>query len=114
MIDIMCSLKEVSVGNRKLDMEIAFLINWKSTPLDDYVPYYTTSLDAAMTLIPESCDYINFISDPSGNGWEIGEFLNGLTDYRKRGEYSSDNYILALCVAALEAYMNEILVKLVS
>lgn len=67
-------------------------------------PHYTTSLDAALKLAPEDCDYVQYISDPSGCGWIVGDFHNGLEKHRVRGEGITDySPALALCIAALKA-----------
>ena len=67
-------------------------------------PHYTTSIDAALTLVPDDCDYLKFVSDPSGSGWEIGDFSQGLEHYTKRGESITDgDFALALCIASLRA-----------
>lgn len=69
---------------------------------------YTGSIDHALTLIPEGCDYVSFVHDPSGSGWEIGRFqLSAERDedrYTKMGfGVTGGLWAIALCIAALKA-----------
>ena len=63
MTDLIERLEAATEGSRELDAEIDERIwraKWgRGKPKDISVLYYTTSIDAALTLVPEGC------------GWEI-------------------------------------------
>lgn len=99
------ALEKAEGPSRELDEEITRVAIWRnkvdrSVPVDR--PRYTASIDAALTLVPEQYDMISFRSDPSGSGWELGEFTGG--EYIKHSEGSTDGlWAIALCIAALRA-----------
>jgi len=94
---------EQSVGT----METQLFVQWQPPhPLAgtrQLCPAYTASIDAAMTLVPKKCDSVRYIDDPSGTGWELGQFDNTLT-YHERGVGMTGGLpAIALCIAALKA-----------
>ena len=67
-------------------------------------PDYTASLDAALTLVPADMDWLQFVSDPSGTGWEVGKFAPGLERLSFKAEGVTGGLIaIALCIASLRA-----------
>lgn len=114
MTDLIERLKAAETGSRELDVEIAEdvlgqIVEWvgaenepaevlRIMPLDHGVmwelPHYTTSLDAAMTLVSK------------GETVEIWRTFKGkcVADVgRDHGVYSGATLPLALCIAALIA-----------
>jgi hypothetical protein len=109
MDKLIAKLAAASEGSRALDADVAETQGWSSDADDNWIgpggaiasPHYTTSLDAALTLVPE------------GYLWLLGN--TGLSD--GRGAYRGDVYChprggaigvsntptLALCIAALKA-----------
>lgn len=76
-------------------------------PADDWhILRYTASIDAALTLVPESCDVRRFVDDPSGTGWTLSQFRGGVVLTRGVG-VTADLPALALCIAALKARKTE-------
>ncbi len=127
MTDLIDALEAAGGPSRELDVAIAVLVDYRPNNLVNgqtlrkarvqfpkdisgaarhfEIPYYTSSLDAALSLIPDRCDYIKFVSDPSGSGWELGEFHLGTEEnYVALGEgVTPGDFALALCIAALRA-----------
>lgn len=109
MIDTIARLESLSKGMREMDGDIARAIGeWRDAPVtiesDPYwmIPKYTTSLDAAMLLVPkgslwsvcrmEDGPFAQVIRPMPGGG-----FANGLTTAYAR------TAPIALCAAALKA-----------
>lgn len=69
-------------------------------------PHYTTNLQHAVEAVPPEVEYMNFVADPSGTGWELGHYPNGLVSgYRQLGAaVTAGQPALALCLAILRAY----------
>ncbi len=118
MDDLIAKLAAATEGSRDLDGEIAVACNLRPAwLLDDprgliagrgcaragrtgpsfEVPPYTTSLDAALTVVPEGCSDLTI--DWNGSNWaawvDVG---NDGTDWQ-----SHPSAALALCIAALKA-----------
>ena len=108
MDDLIKRLENAEKGSRELDKAIARALGFRiaaSTggPMimrqNDNVaswdlPHYTTSLDAALTLVPEEFD------------WLVSHVNGGLTIFAQVGpgkEYFAETAPLALCIAALKA-----------
>jgi len=70
------------------------------------IPYYTTSLDAALTLVPKEPK-----NEPSGIwDWQVESTNGGLTISARVGNYDmcfADTAPLALCIAALKARLTQ-------
>lgn len=99
-------LEKASGPDRELDVEIAMAIDlpWnKAQRTGDgkslVAPFFTSSLDAAMTLVPEGYDWSLF--------YDNGEAISGCMPASEDGCCFSDNHAptpaLALCIAALKA-----------
>lgn len=130
MTNLIEKLETATEGSRKLDEKIAFQLQWRPETVaskasfasherkHDYVtawiahapwradwpiPSYTTSLDAAMTLIPfdaeghRMCTLLECYSDGTGNASVI-PFVGEQVWSRKVA-----TPVLALCIAALKA-----------
>lgn len=116
--DLIARLESAAEGSRELDRDVAEAVGWERKALamdsDDYwrtgdmswtredhehPPQFTTSLDAALTLVPE------------GSEWEISTLYAiarsavGLNDGAGpwHGEHTGCLPALALCAAALGA-----------
>ena len=96
---LIARLEAATEGSRELDGEIYSAMSGKATGLNN-ADDYTTSIDAALTLVPEGYDWdvgrLNgrYIADVSRKVSEEG-WLN----QHARGPSSA----LALCIAALKA-----------
>ena len=98
--NLIARLEAATEGSRELHAETAGL-RWNSVGfyyhqngVDHTGPNYTTSLDAALTLVPEEFD------------WTLGHTNSGLTIHAQVGpkiECFADTPALALCIAALKA-----------
>lgn len=96
---LIAALEAATEGSRELDEQIASECNIL------LYPHYTTSIDAALTLVPEGCIWKVF-SDYPGDAyfadvekWVPGQ--GGPENWRTDGACSSP--ALALCIAALRA-----------
>ena len=111
MENLIAKLEAATEGSRELDAEIALIIepgHWSSLfdALNQQCPYYTLSIDAALTLVPEGglwsvCDmeegpFAQVIRPIPGGG-----FVGGLTQGR------AATPALALSIAALRARIGE-------
>ena len=100
---LIAELEQAKEGSRKLDNAIESLMPFpKPTNPDEvvgYPPYYTTSLDAALTLVPEGWSYMieGGLSTQSPSAYlahpETEGFVQGI----------ASPSALALCIAALKA-----------
>ena len=113
--DLIEQLEAAETGNRKLDAKIYRIINpytcfsteWEEM---EATPHYTTSIDAAITLVPEDMDYELVIL-----GTADGETFTcaSLKWWKKPREISEENWLhrggnklvpaLAICIAVLKA-----------
>ena len=72
--DLLSKIEQASEGGRDLDVEIAWAIGRPGSPIPGHtneVPPYTTSLDCALTLVPE--------------GWMVAS----ISEFIRRGEKRS-------------------------
>lgn len=110
--ELIARLEHAEAPSRELDAAIAIHLDGATAEDLAYVltdiegtlrpPRYTASIDAALTLVPGRCDMISFRSDPSGSGWELGEFTGG--EYIKHSEGATGGlWAIALCIASLKA-----------
>ena len=93
--DLIARLEAATEGSRELDDEIHGMLGCE---YETHCPCYTTSLDAAMMLVPEN--YIN-VRIYSGNRWvriAMPDGGIGIFEFGWSGQAP-----LALCVAALRA-----------
>lgn len=94
--DLLGKLEEASEGSSELDAEIAMAGGWVPPTNWSPPPYYTTSLDAALTLVPDLCEvHLNIYGGPAR-----------ATAYFDGGEYvESDDKpaAMALVIVALKA-----------
>lgn len=70
----------------------------------DDLPRYTTSLDAAVSLVPEGMDW--FVKHYASAGGKYGAVVTSPELARRWGDYSCDDVAtpaLALCIASLKA-----------
>lgn len=96
-------LEKAEAGTFALDREIAEAVGWQGMEKGRRLPCYTTSIDAALTLVPEGW-----------TSWEVGSRA-GKTRFRAEVSRLPENHIedavigharapaLALCIAALRA-----------
>lgn len=118
MNDLIEKLEAATEGSRELDADIAQHVDWPrirgakrlpdrpdssgyfeiSADTWQAVPRYTTSLDAALTLVPEGwgCDLGIW---PSGNGARLTPGVNIFHAIYREAQTPA----LALCIAALKA-----------
>lgn len=120
MNDLIKKLEAAPVGSRELDCEIYGIlmpeyIDWEYTGSDYpdeywrgadgkrevcYVPRYTTSIDAALTLVPEGWR-VDCCWEDAGGTWMfdlIARNKSGTT-----GQCRAPTPALALCIAAMRA-----------
>ena len=110
MKDIIAKLEVAEERSRELDAAIAELVGsascsggvWPFIPgsqMDREVFHYTTSLDAALTLVPEGAEYrISTL-----HGYAHVELPLNAADGPEVGHRDDGNIYLALCIAALKA-----------
>lgn len=95
---------EADGPSRKLDVEIfraAYRMEYRYEHLDDPGPEFTSSIDAAMMLVPDD-RRVALIQQPSG-AWSCAMLTLG-DDYRDQCEVEdAPTPALALCAAALRA-----------
>lgn len=111
MTDLLTRLENAKEGSRELDWAIRDQVCADAGEISSHIaPHYTTSLDAALTLVPEG-------GEENGEGWRIGiERGPGRETYWTAWlrRHASDETIeataiykagpaLALCIAALRA-----------
>ncbi len=103
---LIARIEKAAEGSRDLDIEIGTMTGrgYHDEPcLGAYC--WTRSLDAAVTLIPDVCDMIDFHQGPPmGFVWTLSEIDAGGVKERGRG-YSEHSMILALCAAALRCLL---------
>lgn len=119
-MDLIERLQNAAEGEWRLDYEIARSLGWYEAEVSEHweiawfkpdskiqqlsgPPHYTTSLDAALTLVPEGC------------GWKVQRNLNGdcwavvqRQDANRRIDIWAESDMLktpalALCIAAMKA-----------
>lgn len=93
--DLITRLEAATGPSRELDAEIVRLINPQATRLTR-APFYTGSLDAALTLVPEGRYVKMQINRRRTTAWAWVEFDDGET-------VACADPALALCIAALKA-----------
>ena len=95
--DLIAALEKAEGPSRELDAEIR-----KHVP-GDYLPAFTASLDAALTLVPEGLAWRVEPATPGYTDW--GKYRAGVTTWEK--PYDLPSYgatpAIALCIAALKA-----------
>lgn len=98
-------LENASEGSRELDAEIANSYGglsgmgyeiWEA--VEAHAPHYTTSLDAALTLVPEGC-YVRIETGPA-HDFHSAEIEADDDDY---DALNAPSPALALCIASLKA-----------
>ena len=78
--------------------------DWDSAARTIGAPFYTTSLDAALTLVPEGWDHLVIKQDPSGTGVEVGNWrLTPEPHLTHHGEGAHFSIPLAIVLAILRA-----------
>lgn len=97
---LIARLESATQGSRELDAMIYGTINPKRSFRSfrfEGVPHYTTSVDAALTLVPEgmrwTCGFSNHVPH-NAQVWTSTGFYEGECD---------SNRAIALCIAALKA-----------
>ena len=97
MDELIARIEAASGGSRELDWEIHLRDGLDGVGAYGAHPYYTSSIDAALTLVPDGFD------------WTLGHTNGGLTIHAEVGG-RGDEYLrfgatpaLALCAAALRA-----------
>lgn len=107
MKDLIQRLEAAEAGSRELDVEIAKLLGvyiraWGLPPYHptENVSPYTTSLDAALTLVPEGlASAVGTMFGMSQPPWGVVWQANG----RPMATCEAATPALALCIAALKA-----------
>lgn len=129
MNDLIAKLEAASEGNRELDLDIAIILGdfvvknddeyenalfdkhgmgygtegqWKH--FEDQLPHYTTSLDAALTLVPEGWEWQIF-SDDQASVFKRPDSGGGYSEI-----YDGENPVfpaLALAIAALKTRVKQ-------
>lgn len=110
MDDLIARLEKATEGSRELDSQIAQNL-WtqqfgKCRPKDLRIPTYTTSIDAAMTLVPEGVEgEVRWWKGADGNTYARACIDADLTsDVLPLYESATvRSPALALCIAALKA-----------
>jgi len=103
MKDLIKKLEAATEGSREFDAKVAEVIGFfdgqrASYSLNiDLIPYYTTSIDAALTLVPEGWSR-PWIKRHNGHHWSV-ELHQPSTERQGRHK----ELPLALCIAALKA-----------
>ena len=115
MTDLIARL-ETEVGTRELDGEIALLVGWKKrhkgwahwTSPDgaenQHVPFFSTSLDDALTLVPEGIEWsVERRYSKSFRPAYASIWSPGAKDVDFHANATAATPALALCIAALKA-----------
>ena len=113
MTDIIERLEAATEGSRELDSACGDAIGWTRWASLEDCPHYTTSIDAALTLLDENWAWIiskviDLVAMRQGYTAVI-ECLDGTGDVerpmqiRKAAEVVAATPALALCIAALKA-----------
>ena len=128
--DLITRLEAATKGSVKLDCEIALAVGWtifRHTVQNNYdsvwdewlppgklpgagipgqMPFYTTSLDAALTLVPDGWTVAR-ISQTDRKGWNVELREGYLSSYNRvviaPYKYNAPTPALAMCAAALKA-----------
>ncbi len=121
LTDLIERLEKSEGGNTALDLEIDILMGRKKPDytLDDkYAEYaaispsYTTSLDAALTLVPEKycpgvsqfCEHLDY------HAWlaeQVRDEMDNRHTHMAFEGHSDASFAIALCIAALKARASE-------
>ena len=99
MEDLIKRLEEATGSDQDLDAEIHALM---PEPKVIEPPKYTTSLDAALTLVPEGWRGTHLWFGPNGSACNLGFDAERVED-RKFVEGRHQQFALAICIAALKA-----------
>ena len=97
MSDIIEILESADVGSRELDATIEWGSPLEPCDWDHDVPHYTTSIDAALTLVPDGWVY-SLIND--FGGLNRVRLFDGLNINIEEDGYTMP---LSICIAALAA-----------
>jgi len=108
--DLITKLEQVQEGSWDLDFEIARVVYGQMENQPDVVrlpdgpplPHFTTSLDAALTLVPDGYRWMVGIMDKAGEYFCACQ-PDELTDAGFDGTANCPTPALALCVAALKS-----------
>lgn len=90
-------LEAATEGSRELDIEMAYGIPMGVSAEEDCAPHYTTSLDAALTLVPEGA----YTKLQIGRNQERTYAWVEMED--REAVVCSKTPALAICIAALKA-----------
>jgi len=97
--DLIAKLEAATEGSRELDREVAKAVyGWKRVQPGYYVPRFTQSLDAALTLVPEGWEWFKPQNNYQSDKPRIEIF--GPIDYQVAAAATP---ALAICIAALKA-----------
>jgi hypothetical protein len=104
-------LERATAGSRELDVAIGRAVGWyreaadfdpgDELPVRPTLPFYTTSLDAALTLVPPECATLLALGHGAKSSVSIGTLGNAETKWI--GDGAAPTGPLALCIAALRA-----------
>ena len=108
MKDLIHELKQATEGSRELDWNIHKFLNivtdmgeYRTTMVGVWLPHYTTSLDAALTLVPEGWEWELEWEHSTVAETEIARCKMG--DPLLFIDPEAATPALALCIAALKA-----------
>lgn len=104
MKDLIAKLEAATEGSRKLDAAIQYALT-EEIAID--LPRYTTSIDAALSLVPDGV-YLDLLSRSGKNGnfeWDctLKESALPYRTFRTDERVGKETGPLALCIAALKA-----------
>lgn len=108
LAELIARLEAATEGSRELDLAIYALCvpespeKWVRDRPETYAPHYTTSIDAALSLVPETANCHGYDRDPK----EVVAFVS--RNHVKDGHWLKEgchptSVPLALCIAALRA-----------
>ena len=116
MNKLIAELEQATEGSRELEMQIGILLGWKAPHAkyaewgmwlspggeSEQLPWFTTSLDAALTLVPEGCGW--YMNDVGEGGIFKKETADSFGGCLVVGSCDGNTTpALALCIAALKA-----------
>lgn len=107
--DLITRLEGAEEGSRELDWAIRDQMMEFGWP-GDHPPTYTTSVDAALTLVPDGLEIrldkvlAATMDDPY---WEFCCDVSGSGVCRSDTDTKAATFALAICIAALKARLNE-------
>ena len=110
MTDLIARLEEAAEGSHRLDAQIAGAVSVAILMDEDWShtgPHYTTSIDAALTLVPEGW-YVSIAyqdHNDANYSWNVAIVRKGQAASAESGPRNS--FALALCIAALRARQSE-------